>query len=93
MISIFTHRGQCLRFRAIALTLRALLRTLSINAVQAYRLIVSPWLAPACRFTPTCSQYTIEAIEHYGFLCGAARAAARLLRCHPFHRGGFDPLT
>lgn len=49
-------------------------------------------LPPACRFTPSCSQYTIEAIEKYGFLKGGIMGARRLLRCHPFSKGGFDPV-
>ena len=68
-------------------------RILGIKAVRAYKLVVSPWLPPACRFVPTCSEYAHDAIEHYGLIRGTARALARLLRCHPLHRGGFDPLT
>lgn len=68
-------------------------RILGIKAVQAYKLVVSPWLPPACRFVPTCSEYALQAIEQYGIVRGTIRAAARLLRCHPLHRGGFDPLT
>ena len=71
----------------------AIPRILALGAVRGYKLVVSPWLPPACRFTPTCSEYAYEAIEHYGFIRGVARACARLLRCHPLHRGGFDPLT
>jgi len=67
-------------------------RILAIKAVRAYKLVVSPWLPPACRFVPTCSEYAHAAIEHYGLIRGTARALARLLRCHPLHRGGFDPL-
>jgi hypothetical protein len=68
-------------------------RYLLIRAIRAYKLVVSPWLPPACRFIPTCSEYAVEAIERYGLIRGAARVMARLFRCHPFHRGGFDPLT
>ena len=67
-------------------------RSLGLKALKAYKLVVSPWLPPACRFTPTCSEYASEAIEEYGLFGGIARAAGRLLRCHPLHRGGFDPL-
>ena len=67
-------------------------RRLGLKVVKVYKLVVSPWLPPACRFTPTCSEYASEAIEEYGLLRGAACAARRLLRCHPLHRGGFDPL-
>lgn len=67
-------------------------RSLGLKALKAYKLVVSPWLPPSCRFTPTCSEYASEAIEAYGLFRGVARAAGRLLRCHPLHRGGFDPL-
>jgi putative membrane protein insertion efficiency factor len=68
-------------------------RAAALRVLRVYQLVISPWLPPACRFTPTCSQYAIEAIEHYGMLRGTAYALRRLLRCHPLHRGGFDPLT
>jgi len=71
---------------------RAIVQTLAVRMARAYKLIISPWLPPACRFTPTCSEYAAEAIEHYGVLPGVIRAIARLLRCHPLHRGGFDPV-
>jgi conserved hypothetical protein YidD len=57
-----------------------------------YKRAISPWLPPACRFEPTCSIYAREAIERYGLARGLAFAAQRLLRCHPFHSGGFDPV-
>lgn len=68
-------------------------RTVALKSVRVYKIVVSPWLPPACRFTPTCSEYASEAIAQYGVLRGIGRALARLLRCHPLHRGGFDPLT
>jgi putative membrane protein insertion efficiency factor len=68
-------------------------RSAALKALRVYQLVVSPWLPPACRFTPTCSQYAVDAIEHYGVFRGTFRAAWRLLRCHPLNRGGFDPLT
>jgi len=67
-------------------------RRIGLQFLRAYKLVVSPWLPPACRFTPTCSEYASEAIQEYGLLRGFTRAAGRLLRCHPLHRGGFDPL-
>ncbi|HEY2379891.1 MAG TPA: membrane protein insertion efficiency factor YidD [Terriglobia bacterium] len=67
-------------------------RSLGLTVLKVYKLVVSPWLPPACRFTPTCSEYASEAIGEYGLLRGVVRAAGRLLRCHPLHRGGFDPL-
>ena len=47
--------------------------------------------APCCRFTPTCSQYALEALEKYGAIKGSWLAFRRILRCHPFHKGGYDP--
>jgi len=67
-------------------------QTMGLKTIQVYKAVVSPWLPPACRFTPTCSEYASEAIQKYGLLRGITCAAARLLRCHPLHRGGFDPL-
>ena len=69
-----------------------LARRVGLKVVQLYKVTVSPWLPPSCRFTPTCSEYAYDAIEEYGLLRGITRAAGRLLRCHPLHRGGFDPL-
>jgi len=60
--------------------------------VRGYQLTISPVLPPACRFTPTCSQYALEAIQRYGAVRGAWLATRRLARCHPFHPGGFDPV-
>ena len=60
--------------------------------IRSYKLFISPLLPPSCRFTPTCSEYTIQAIEKYGALRGAYLGARRLLRCHPFHSGGYDPV-
>jgi len=60
--------------------------------IRAYRLLISPILPPSCRFTPTCSEYAMQAIEKYGALRGTYLAARRLLRCHPFHSGGYDPV-
>jgi putative membrane protein insertion efficiency factor len=67
-------------------------QTLGLKTLQVYKAVVSPWLPPACRFTPTCSEYASEAIQEYGLLRGTGRALSRLLRCHPLHHGGFDPL-
>jgi uncharacterized protein len=66
-------------------------RALALGILKGYKAILSPWLAPACRFTPTCSEYAADAIEKYGVLRGVGKALTRLLRCHPFHRGGWDP--
>jgi uncharacterized protein len=68
-------------------------RSVALRAIRAYKTVVSPYLPVACRFSPTCSEYAFEAVEQYGLLRGCLRALSRLLRCHPLHRGGFDPLT
>jgi uncharacterized protein len=60
--------------------------------LRAYRWAVSPMLPPACRYVPTCSEYAMEAVERYGALRGSAMAVWRVLRCHPFTRGGVDPV-
>jgi putative membrane protein insertion efficiency factor len=65
---------------------------LALLAVRGYQLVLSPVLGPACRFYPSCSEYTFQAIERYGLLKGFQLGVRRLLRCHPFHPGGFDPL-
>jgi uncharacterized protein len=64
----------------------------SIAPIKVYRRVVSPMLPPACRFTPSCSLYTLQAIEKYGLLRGGFMGARRLLRCHPFSEGGYDPV-
>lgn len=63
-----------------------------IGMIRGYRLLISPLFPPSCRFRPTCSQYAIEAIERFGFLRGSWLATKRVLRCHPWHRGGYDPV-
>jgi uncharacterized protein len=60
--------------------------------IRAYQVVVSPALPAACRFTPSCSQYALEAVRRHGVLRGSWLAARRLGRCHPFHPGGFDPV-
>jgi len=60
--------------------------------LQCYQRVISPMLPHACRFVPTCSQYAIEAVERHGVVRGGLLATARLLRCHPFARAGFDPV-
>jgi len=60
--------------------------------VQAYRLSLGLMLPLACRFHPTCSEYLVQAVAEHGLLKGLALAAGRLLRCHPLHPGGYDPV-
>lgn len=66
--------------------------TALVWSIRGYRLVISPLLPPSCRFTPTCSNYAIEALERKGLFTGTRMAAWRLLRCHPFHPGGYDPV-
>jgi hypothetical protein len=68
------------------------IRRLLILLVRAYRLLVSPLLPPACRFYPSCSRYAETAVARHGALRGSWLAARRLVRCHPFHPGGIDPV-
>lgn len=67
-------------------------RALALSAIKGYRRLVSPLLPPACRFTPSCSRYALAAIVKYGLLKGGLMGAARVLRCNPFSKGGFDPV-
>ena len=69
-----------------------LLRRASIGLIRVYRRYLSPMLPAACRYTPSCSLYTLQAIEKYGVLWGVPMGVLRVLRCHPFARGGFDPV-
>ena len=59
--------------------------------LRLYQLILSPVLGGQCRFYPTCSQYAQQALYRYGFWQGALKSIKRLLKCHPFHPGGYDP--
>jgi uncharacterized protein len=68
------------------------LRRVAIAILDFYKRAISPWLPPACRFEPTCSVYAREAIEKHGLGKGAFLTLRRLLRCHPLHDGGFDPV-
>lgn len=60
--------------------------------IRGYQRFISPMFPPSCRFTPSCSQYALEAVTRYGLLRGSWLGGRRLLRCHPFHPGGFDPV-
>lgn len=68
-----------------------IVRSALLIPLRLYKRYVSPWLPPACRFHPTCSEYAMQAIEHYGALKGSWKAIGRLLRCNPFVAGGWDP--
>lgn len=68
------------------------MRRLLLGFIRAYRTFISPLFGPTCRFHPTCSQYAIEAIERFGPWRGSWLGLKRILRCHPFHPGGYDPV-
>lgn len=72
--------------------LRRVVVRLVIALIRLYKLGISPFLAPSCRFTPSCSVYSMHAFEKYGLLKGFYLSAMRLLRCNPFCRGGYDPV-
>ena len=69
----------------------ALLAWVLIAGVRCYQVLISPWLGPRCRFTPSCSTYFIESVRKHGPLRGAWRGCRRIARCHQFHAGGYDP--
>ncbi|MGI8884713.1 MAG: membrane protein insertion efficiency factor YidD [Pyrinomonadaceae bacterium] len=68
------------------------MKYLVLDFLKLYKTFLSPFLPPACRFTPTCSEYAAEAVEKYGAIRGTWLATKRILRCQPFCKGGFDPV-
>lgn len=68
------------------------LARLLVRAIEVYRHMISPMRMPSCRFTPTCSQYAVEALTEYGVLRGGWLSLVRLLKCGPWHSGGWDPI-
>ena len=69
-----------------------MIRSLLIGLVKGYRLLLSPWLGSACRFEPTCSVYSLQALQTHGAAAGSYMTLARLARCHPWCAGGSDPV-
>ncbi len=69
-----------------------MIRAVLVGLVRGYRFFLSPWLGSACRFTPTCSAYSLESLERHGTLAGSYLTVARLARCHPWCAGGHDPV-
>ena len=68
------------------------LKRMMIMAIRCYQKFISPLFPPTCRFYPTCSTYFIQALEKYGVLKGSYLGIKRILKCHPWHEGGYDPL-
>lgn len=83
------HRSQALEPSG----LRALPRRSVILVIRSYQLLVSPLLGTNCRFAPTCSHYAEEAVRRHGVVRGGRMAVKRLLRCHPWNPGGWDPVA
>ena len=68
------------------------MKKVAITCIKFYRKFISPLKRPSCRFYPTCSEYTLEAIEKYGALKGGFMGIKRILKCHPYNKGGYDPV-
>lgn len=81
-----------LNLQAQFLTFKSDMKVLLIKLIKGYKILISPILPPSCRFQPTCSEYAMEAIERFGIFKGSGMAVMRILRCHPFHPGGYDPV-
>lgn len=69
------------------------MKAVILYIIGFYRKVISPHKKPSCRFYPTCSEYAMEAVREFGAFKGTLMSAARILRCHPFHPGGYDPVT
>lgn len=68
------------------------MKQILLRVIRFYQRAVSPLFPPRCRYIPTCSEYALEAVEKYGVAKGGFLALKRFLRCHPFHKGGYDPV-
>jgi len=67
-------------------------RHILIGIVRIYQMAISPFIPQSCRFYPSCSEYAVQAIQRYGALKGLRKAALRIMKCHPLHPGGYDPV-
>ncbi|MCL2831856.1 MAG: membrane protein insertion efficiency factor YidD [Treponema sp.] len=70
----------------------SILQRIAVLLIRFYQNAISPYFPACCRYVPTCSAYACEAVEKFGFFKGVFLAVKRLLRCHPFHHGGYDPV-
>ena len=90
MQDVGVDRSALGRVRAPRLT--RVLQSMVLGPIKFYQRFISPLFPPVCRFYPCCSDYAVEAVKRHGVGRGLGLAARRLLRCHPFHPGGFDPV-
>ncbi|HFE64835.1 MAG TPA: membrane protein insertion efficiency factor YidD [Caldithrix sp.] len=68
------------------------MKHLAVFLIKIYRMLISPLFPPSCRFHPTCSEYSIEALNKFGFFAGGWLSVKRIVKCNPFHEGGYDPV-
>ncbi len=68
-------------------------KAVAVRLLHVYKWAISPLIPPSCRYVPTCSEYAMEAIDRFGLLRGSWKSLLRLLRCHPFAKGGYDPVV
>ncbi len=68
------------------------MKSLLIGLIRLYQVFLSPLKGPTCRFYPTCSDYAVQALNKYGVCKGTVKAIIRVMKCHPFHPGGYDPV-
>ena len=78
--------------KRIAGFVRGLLKKIIILLIRGYQIFIAPIMPGKCRFYPTCSTYFVQAVEKYGPFKGSLLGIKRILKCHPFHEGGYDPL-
>ena len=69
------------------------MKKLLVALLKGYKKLISPYIVRSCRYTPSCSEYAIEAVEEFGAVKGTIMTVKRLSRCHPFSRGGYDPVA
>jgi len=72
--------------------MKTVIRKLAVSFIKGYQFLISPLLGNNCRFHPSCSCYAVESVERYGIVRGGYFTLRRLIKCHPFHAGGFDPV-
>jgi putative membrane protein insertion efficiency factor len=93
MVSIKDRvKNPAIRDLSIKGFVKGLAKSLALSIIRFYRCFISPLFPPCCRYEPTCSAYAYEAVLKYGVCRGMFMAVRRILRCHPFHPGGYDPV-